>query len=222
MATKTLPLPERVHPCERGLELKIQMADLEAEYNEIKPAIEAYCEANGGVYNSALGSYSTRVTPKYQYPATIELQRIELKQAEERARVDGSATIVNNTISVAASPLKTIRPKAPPIPMRQPDPQPEQKPYPVEDIIIPSVDESKPIPPGATCQEASSGFPNAYVPCGRPATAMVRHDKDRRSYFMCEPCAYHNIHNRGAKLVKTKEADPSPTPIRRRSERSER
>jgi hypothetical protein len=125
MAAKPIPVPQRAAVpeqrktpesiCDRGLELKIQMADLEAEYAEIKPAIEAYCEANGGVYNSPLGSYSTRITPKYEYPATIELQRIELKQAEERARLDGTAILVNNTVSVAANILKRTRIPARPI-----------------------------------------------------------------------------------------------------------
>lgn len=66
---------------------------------------------------------------------------------------------------------------------------------------IPPVDETKPIPKGATCQEASTLSRKAYIPCGRLATAIVRHDRDRRSYYMCGPCADHNVRNRGGKLV---------------------
>ena len=99
------------NPCDRGLQLKIEMAILESEYAELKPEIEAYCELNGGSYNSPLGSYSTRYIPRYEYPASIELQRIALKQAEERAREDGSAVVVNTTVSVAATITKSARPK---------------------------------------------------------------------------------------------------------------
>jgi hypothetical protein len=101
-----------VDVCERGLELKIEMADIQAEYDELKPLIEVWCEANGGTYNSALGSYSTRYTPKYEYPQEIEQQRINLKQAEERARLDGSAIVVNTTVSVAATVTKNSRPSS--------------------------------------------------------------------------------------------------------------
>jgi hypothetical protein len=124
MATKPIPVlgaanpvrhktpePSAVHVCDRGLQLKIEMADLEAEYHELKPAIEAYCESNGGTYNSPLGSYATRYTPKWQYSNALELKRIELKQAEERERLDGSATVVNTTVSVAATIVKNSRPK---------------------------------------------------------------------------------------------------------------
>lgn len=123
MAAKPMPNPQPIsaertqNPCERGLELKIQMADLEAEYAELKPAIEAWCEAHGGTYNSALGSYSTRFRSEYQYPQEIELKRIELKQAEERARADGSAAVVNTAVSVAATIIKNSRQKAKPVAM---------------------------------------------------------------------------------------------------------
>jgi hypothetical protein len=43
---------------------------------------------------------------------------------------------------------------------------------------------------------------NFYMPCGQPAVAMVRHNKDRRSYFMCAACAEHNVCNRGGILLK--------------------
>jgi hypothetical protein len=70
------------------------------------------------------------------------------------------------------------------------------------DTIIPPVDESLPIPPDARCQEASMYSRGFYIPCGQPAVAVVRHDKDRRSYYMCAPCADHNVRNRGGKLVR--------------------
>lgn len=66
---------------------------------------------------------------------------------------------------------------------------------------IAPVDESLPVPEGAHCQEASIMSRAAYVPCGAPATSIVRHDKDGRSYLMCTPCADHNLRNRGGKLV---------------------
>ena len=33
------------------------------------------------------------------------------------------------------------------------------------------------------------------------ASYLVWHAKDRRAYGMCEPCAYHNVDNRGGALV---------------------
>jgi hypothetical protein len=63
-------------------------------------------------------------------------------------------------------------------------------------------EESKPIPKGAQCQEASVLSRESYIPCRAPAVAIVRHDKDRRSYYMCLPCADHNIRNRGGKLIR--------------------
>lgn len=62
-------------------------------------------------------------------------------------------------------------------------------------------DPTKPIPEDAKCQEASILSGSYYIACGRPAKAIVRHDKDRRSYYMCEMCADHNVRNRGGKLM---------------------
>jgi hypothetical protein len=109
--TNNRPAVTVLNPCDRGLQLKIEMSDLEFEYDKLKPSIEAWCEANGGTYNSPLGSYATRYTPKWEYPAEIELQRIALKQAEERARLDGSAIVINTTVSVAATIVKNSHPK---------------------------------------------------------------------------------------------------------------
>lgn len=94
------------NPCDRGLQLKIEIATLTAEYDELKPDIEAWCEAHGGSYNSPLGSYATRYTPKYEYPATVELLRVQLKQAEESAKASGAAIVVNTAVSVAATVCK--------------------------------------------------------------------------------------------------------------------
>jgi hypothetical protein len=66
---------------------------------------------------------------------------------------------------------------------------------------IPPV-KSGPIPPDAKCQEASIHSREFYIPCSSPAVAVVRHEKDRRAYYMCHPCADHNIRNRGGVLVR--------------------
>lgn len=58
---------------------------------------------------------------------------------------------------------------------------------------------------GARCQEASMLSRGEYVPCSAPAVAIVHHDKDGRSYYMCAPCADHNLRNRGGRLVRVKE-----------------
>lgn len=63
---------------------------------------------------------------------------------------------------------------------------------------------TEPIPAEMRCQEASVFSRDSYIPCNGPAVAIVHHDKDRRSYYMCAGCASHNIHNRGGKLVRVK------------------
>lgn len=51
-----------------------------------------------------------------------------------------------------------------------------------------------------TCEEASMfAPPGCYLPCGQPATTRVRHERDQRTYNMCDMCADHNIKNRGGK-----------------------
>jgi len=105
-------LPEPRHVCDQGLEIKAEMKRLEAEYAELKPQIEAWCEANGGSYNSPLGSYATRYTPEYAYPAAIEEMRLKLKAAEIAARADGTAVVVNTAVSVAATVVKNSKPKS--------------------------------------------------------------------------------------------------------------
>ncbi len=59
------------------------------------------------------------------------------------------------------------------------------------------------------CQEASIYSYAFYVPCGNEAVAIVYQAKDRRAYYMCEACTYHNINNRGGKLVARKEKERS-------------
>lgn len=109
MPAHAMPAPTAApqeNACDRGLRLKIELATLTAEYDELKPAIEAWCEANGGSYNSPLGSYATRYTPKYEYPAEVELLRVRLKQAEDAAKASGAAQVVNTAVSVAATICK--------------------------------------------------------------------------------------------------------------------
>jgi len=55
---------------------------------------------------------------------------------------------------------------------------------------------------GTKCQEASIHSRQSYIACGAPGEAIVFHDRDgRQAYIMCLPCAWHNIENRGAKLL---------------------
>jgi hypothetical protein len=58
------------------------------------------------------------------------------------------------------------------------------------------------IPKDARCQEASVFSREKYIPCGAPATTVVSHDRDGREYYMCLPCAGHNVRNRGARFVR--------------------
>lgn len=62
------------------------------------------------------------------------------------------------------------------------------------------------IPDNAKCQEASIYSVGFYIPCGAAAVAVVRHEKDRRSYYMCPPCTDHNVKNRGGKLILRRDA----------------
>jgi hypothetical protein len=64
-----------------------------------------------------------------------------------------------------------------------------------------------PIPEGSACQEASIFSTHSYIPCGRPAEAIVYSGRDGRGYLMCLGCSDHNIRNRGAKLVTAKDKE---------------
>lgn len=54
---------------------------------------------------------------------------------------------------------------------------------------------------GIDCQEASIHSVSRYIACGAPAEALVWHEKDQRVYPMCKACAYHNVQNRGGRLL---------------------
>lgn len=56
---------------------------------------------------------------------------------------------------------------------------------------------------GKTCEEASVMSMKFYIPCGKPAVALVK-NRDPKPYYMCEGCADHNVRNRGAKLLEEK------------------
>lgn len=71
---------------------------------------------------------------------------------------------------------------------------------------FPEVDESKPIPAGATCMEVAMSFGDVLILCSKPAKVTVRHENDGRSYYMCPFCAWHNIHKRGGVDVTVKKA----------------
>lgn len=55
--------------------------------------------------------------------------------------------------------------------------------------------------PLRTCEEITA-VGNLEVPCGKPAMVLVKHDGRREGpYFMCRPCASHNVANRGASVL---------------------
>lgn len=60
---------------------------------------------------------------------------------------------------------------------------------------------SKPNFYGMKCQEASLFTPGFYTPCGKQASAVVWHSRDKRAYLMCAGCTDHNVRNRGGKLI---------------------
>lgn len=43
------------------------------------------------------------------------------------------------------------------------------------------------------CEEASTMSHNFYIPCNAPAVKVLRCDKDKRDYRMCDMCAHHNL-----------------------------
>lgn len=65
------------------------------------------------------------------------------------------------------------------------------------------------------CEEASVASHETYIPCNRPARYMVGWSRRTEGpYRMCEPCASHNVSNRGAEIIgpfePTKEAAHGP------------
>lgn len=63
---------------------------------------------------------------------------------------------------------------------------------------------------GHTCQETPRMLGNMPLKCGAPAVALVQHRcREEGPYFMCAPCADHNIHNRnGFAVAIAADADP--------------
>jgi len=57
---------------------------------------------------------------------------------------------------------------------------------------------------GKTCQEASPMSFKFFIPCGKPATMLIK-NRDPNPYFMCLSCGDHNVRHRGAKLLKKAE-----------------
>lgn len=43
------------------------------------------------------------------------------------------------------------------------------------------------------CEEASMYSKEFYIPCNATAKHFMYSDRDKRTYRMCEPCAYHNL-----------------------------
>jgi len=45
-----------------------------------------------------------------------------------------------------------------------------------------------------------------YIRCGNPAKILVKHvGRNEGPYWMCDPCASHNIHNRGGQDITASE-----------------
>lgn len=52
------------------------------------------------------------------------------------------------------------------------------------------------------CEEAAMGMGDAYIPCNKPATKIVRPKSDTEPDLrMCDGCADHSVRNRGMTLV---------------------
>lgn len=51
--------------------------------------------------------------------------------------------------------------------------------------------------PSTTCEDSSNFVNGMHWTCGRPAMKSVYHERDNKSYAMCDMCADHNIRNRG-------------------------
>jgi hypothetical protein len=62
---------------------------------------------------------------------------------------------------------------------------------------------------GMKCEEASIHSKKTFIPCGAPAVAVVWHERDgKHTYLMCAPCAFHNVRNRGGKLIAKLKGQP--------------
>ncbi|MDD5301477.1 MAG: hypothetical protein PHS14_00095 [Elusimicrobia bacterium] len=47
------------------------------------------------------------------------------------------------------------------------------------------------------CEEAAPQSRTYYIPCAAPAARFVLSERGRVVYAMCQPCADHNVRNRG-------------------------
>jgi len=54
---------------------------------------------------------------------------------------------------------------------------------------------------GIMCQEASTLSGDRYIACGVQSEALIWHERDKRVYPMCKACAWHNLRNRGGRLL---------------------
>jgi hypothetical protein len=64
------------------------------------------------------------------------------------------------------------------------------------------------------CEEASMFSHEIYIQCGQPAVAIIWHNKDRRSYAMCEACADNNVRNRNGIELTRKGEETEKLPIK--------
>jgi hypothetical protein len=72
---------------------------------------------------------------------------------------------------------------------------------------LPGAARSPLLPPavleGLRCEEASIHSRETFIPCGALAAAVIWHQRDKRAYLMCPMCAWHNVKNRGGRLLMT-------------------
>lgn len=73
----------------------------------------------------------------------------------------------------------------------------------MSDFLMLATWNTRTVPENARCQEASPLSSSTYIPCLAPAVAIIDNG-DRRPYFMCGPCANHNVHNRRATALYVK------------------
>jgi hypothetical protein len=64
---------------------------------------------------------------------------------------------------------------------------------------------------GLKCEEASVLSREFFIPCGAAAAAVVWHRNDgKNTYLMCAMCAWHNVKNRGGRLLMATDARAVP------------
>jgi hypothetical protein len=68
-----------------------------------------------------------------------------------------------------------------------------------EGVVYPDRDHPV-VPPDARCQEVPTMIGNRYVRCNQPAVCVVDH-RGTEIYWMCHDCGWHNVRNRGGKLL---------------------